>query len=153
MAIRKSKDVQAYIPTASMADIAFLLIIFFMVTTVFQVDKTSVNLPLSWERPSEITRGAAFVVLADVPSGAGGGAMERVYKFSEGEDTSRVVGDLDALYNAVLSVTQRNDEHPFVIKIDKDMEYKLVDEILETMRRAGALNLILMTEQRTVNSG
>ena len=33
------------IPTASMADIAFLLIIFFMVTISFEVDKTQVMLP------------------------------------------------------------------------------------------------------------
>ena len=33
---------EAIIPTASMADIAFLLIIFFMVTTVHDVDRTKV---------------------------------------------------------------------------------------------------------------
>ncbi len=34
MRIRKASKSSAVIPTASMADIAFLLIIFFMVTTV-----------------------------------------------------------------------------------------------------------------------
>ena len=45
MKFRKSKNIEAYIPTASMADIAFLLIIFFMVSSVFPVDKTQVDLP------------------------------------------------------------------------------------------------------------
>ena len=45
MKVKKSKAVDAYIPTASMADIAFLLIIFFMVSSVFPVDKTQVDLP------------------------------------------------------------------------------------------------------------
>jgi len=150
MGIHKSKDVEAYIPTASMADIAFLLIIFFMVTTVFQVDKTSVNLPRSWERPVEIPRKAAFVVLAKMSSGGGG--EELIYKFSAGEDTSHVIPDTDGLYAEVVNITGVNDMHPFVIKIDKDVEYRLVDKILETMRKAGAQELILMTEQRTVGT-
>ena len=148
MAIHKSKDVQAYIPTASMADIAFLLIIFFMVTTVFQVDKTPVNLPGSWMRPTEIPRKAAFVVLAELTSGGGG--KELVYKFSDGVDTSHVVPDTDALYFEVINITGLNPLHPFVIKIDKDVKYSKVDEILDAMRRAGAQDLILMTEQKTV---
>lgn len=45
MKVKKSKTIEAYIPTASMADIAFLLIIFFMVSSVFPVDKTQVELP------------------------------------------------------------------------------------------------------------
>ena len=35
MKIRRTKALDANIPTASMADIAFLLIVFFMVSTVF----------------------------------------------------------------------------------------------------------------------
>lgn len=45
MKVTKSKEIAAYIPTASMADIAFLLIIFFMVSSVFPIDKTQVDLP------------------------------------------------------------------------------------------------------------
>lgn len=45
MKIKKPKVIAAVIPTASMADIAFLLIIFFMVSSVFPVDKTQVDLP------------------------------------------------------------------------------------------------------------
>ncbi|MFQ5670567.1 MAG: ExbD/TolR family protein [Acidobacteriota bacterium] len=148
MTFRKAKEISAYIPTASMADIAFLLIIFFMVTTVFQVDKTSVNLPSTWERPREIPRGAAFVVLAKLVSGAGG--EELVYKFSAGEDTSQIINGTDGLYFEVVNITGTNPLHEFVIKIDKDVKYRLVDEVLDAMRRAGAKNLILMTEQRTV---
>ncbi len=48
-------------------------------------------------------------------------------------------------------MAQANPLHPFVIKIDKTMKYRLVDEVLDAMRRAGAQDLILMTEQRTVN--
>ncbi len=39
MRFPEKKKERAYIPTASMADIAFLLIVFFMVTTIFRVEK------------------------------------------------------------------------------------------------------------------
>ena len=45
MKVSKSKEIVPYIPTASMADIAFLLIIFFMVASVFPIDKTQMDLP------------------------------------------------------------------------------------------------------------
>ena len=150
MKLKKAKEIGAVIPTASMADIAFLLIIFVMVTTVMQVDKTTVNLPKSWERPLELPRGAAFVVLGEMNSGSGG--KELVYKFSAGEDTSRIIPTgPEGLYFEVLNITGIVPTHPFVIKIDRSMKYKLVDEILDSMRRAGAQNLILMTDQRTVD--
>jgi biopolymer transport protein ExbD len=149
MKLKKSKEIGAVIPTASMADIAFLLIIFFMVTTVMQVDKTTVNLPRTWERPFELPRGAAFVVLGEMVSGSGG--KELVYKFSAGEDTSQIIPTgAEGLYFEVLNITGIAPTHPFVIKIDRTMKYKLVDEILDSMRRAGAQNLILMSDQRTV---
>lgn len=43
MKVSKSKTIEAYIPTSSMADIAFLLIIFFMVSSVFPMDKTQME--------------------------------------------------------------------------------------------------------------
>ncbi len=45
MKVKRQKVQEAYIPTASMSDIAFLLIIFFMVSSVFPVDKTQMDLP------------------------------------------------------------------------------------------------------------
>jgi hypothetical protein len=36
MKLKERKRMPAYIPTSSMSDIAFLLIIFFMLTTVFR---------------------------------------------------------------------------------------------------------------------
>ena len=71
---------------------------------------------------------------------------------SAGEDTSRIITTgPEGLYFEVLNITGVAPEHPFVIKIDRAQKYKLVDEILDAMRRAGAQHLILMTDQRTVD--
>ena len=52
------------IPTASMADIAFLLIIFFMVTINFEVDKTQVLLPKTALR-LEIPKKSAYISIIE----------------------------------------------------------------------------------------
>ena len=56
MRLKAHLQAGAVIPTASMADIAFLLIVFFMVTITFEKDKTQVALPktdLRYEIPKE----------------------------------------------------------------------------------------------------
>ena len=64
MKIGAKNKFEPAIPTASMADIAFLLIIFFMLTITFEVDKTQVQLPRT-EIRIEIPKKAAYVSLDD----------------------------------------------------------------------------------------
>ena len=86
MKVRKPKQAESYIPTASMADIAFLLIVFFMVTTNITVDRTRVSLPTSMER-TEVPKDAAVIAIEE--SG--------VVHFSDGEEQSRVINMNDIL--------------------------------------------------------
>ena len=62
MRLKHRFESEPVIPTASMADIAFLLIIFFMVTISFEVDKAQVVLPSTVVR-LEIPKKAAFLRL------------------------------------------------------------------------------------------
>lgn len=139
MKLRKSKRVDPRIPTASMADIAFLLIIFFMVTTVFQVDRTSVLLPISSER-DEIPRGAAFVVLT----------ADGTLKFSNGADESQLVVQMEDIYFAALQLVDSDPRFPFVIKADASVRYSDVDQAIDALRRAKVQKVILLTTQETV---
>ena len=138
--LRGDNQITAIIPTASMADIAFLLVVFFMVTTVFQVDKTTVDLPLSGVR-EEVPRGSAFVVVHD--DGAGG----VIYKFSSGEENSRDIEDLAGVYTEVSMMTAISQYYRFVLKADATLPYERIDEVIQVLRKAKAVHVILLTQE------
>ena len=123
-----------------MADIAFLLIIFFMVTTVHEVDRTSVNLPLARIR-EEAEKGAAIVVLAKDKAG------QIYYKFSDGEAMSTMVGGPEDIYLEASRLTYADSTKQFVLKADGAIHFEKVDELLDQMRRGGVQNVLLLTQQ------
>jgi len=130
--------VGAVIPTASMADIAFLLIIFFMVTTSHQVDRTTVNLPHASIR-QEAEKGAAIVVMNKDESG------NLVYKFSDGDEQSRLVGGPDDIYLEASRLTNENPYKQFALKADGTVHFEKIDELLDNMRRGGVQRVLLLT--------
>jgi biopolymer transport protein ExbD len=143
MRLKKPQRGDAAIPTASMADIAFLLIIFFMVTTVHDVDRTNVNLPLAMIR-EKADQGSPVVVMWQDPQQTYG---ELTYKFSNGTDMSHPVGGLRDIYLEVSQVTYVDAAAQFVVKCDGDTPFEKVDELLDTLREAGAQRLLLLTQQ------
>ena len=138
MKIRKTKMLEAVIPTASMADIAFLLIVFFMISTVFQVDKTSVQLPTSnKETRSEVIKESAFIIIKKDGS----------IKASDGQEDSRLVNLEDISVHASTWM-QKSPNQPVVIKADAGVKYSFVDDVLQNIRDAGVTNLKFLTEQQ-----
>jgi biopolymer transport protein ExbD len=138
MKLTRPKRHEAIIPTASMADIAFLLIIFFMVTTVYDLDRTSVELPTSVNRV-ENEKGAAIVVLHQDDNG------NLVYKFSDGEQTSNQVSGPGDISLEASRIVFQDSTKQFILKADGDIRYEYVDELLDTLRGAGAANVLLLT--------
>jgi len=137
MKIRRTKSLEANIPTASMADIAFLLIVFFMISTVFSVDKTTVDLPKTVKRTRfEVVKGSAFVVIM----------RDGTIKASDGQEDSKPVNieDLGILASNWMA---KNKEQPVVIKADHQVRYKKIDDVLDRLRNAGVKNLKFLSEQ------
>ncbi len=144
MAFKKRlTEIRAFIPTASMADIAFLLIIFFMVTTTFDVDRTRVNLPKS-EIRLEVPKGSAYVVIYKEP-----GTENYGYKFSDGKQMSTPVASLSDLEAQVSAVAAVDPTRPFVIKAEADTPYRIIDTVMDIFRRAGVEEIVMLTFQRT----
>jgi biopolymer transport protein ExbD len=135
----KKRPVDAVIPTASTADIAFLLIIFFMVTTTFQVDRTQIPLPKTSKR-DEVVRGSAYIVLE----------RNGTIRFTAGKDTSFLVADMEDLSGYIAEVTGTNVDHPFVIKADESLNYREIDQLLEILKDAYAKNVYFLSDQKTI---
>jgi biopolymer transport protein ExbD len=128
------------IPTASMADIAFLLIIFFMVTINFEVDKTTVKLPATQLR-FEIPKKSAYISI--ISSGQ--------IRVSSGEEISVAVPGPENVLSFAVDVVASNPGKAFVLKADKDVPYRYVDSVMDALKQARAEVIYLLSDQETVD--
>ncbi len=136
MRIRRSRlGLEPGIPTATMADIAFLLIIFFMVTTAYSIDRTPMDLPQTREQ-QQVPKGSAIVSIT----------RDGGLRFSAGEEDTQPVADIEELALSVRRVTAANTMHAFVIKADRQVRYRVIDEVLERLRLAHAENVSLLSQ-------
>ena len=131
---RSKRSLAAIIPTASMADIAFLLIIFFMVTTAYSLDRTAMELPTT-EQQEQTAKGAAIISITE----------DETFRFSEGKEDVRLVDGVGGLSEAIRRVTTANRLHPFIIKADRRVKYRVIDQVLEQLRSAGAEDVTLLS--------
>ena len=137
---RSKRSLAAVIPTASMADIAFLLIIFFMVTTAFTLDRTAMELPET-QQQEQTAKGAAIISIT----------VDETFRFTEGTEDVRRVEGIGGLAEAIRGVTAANRLHPFIIKADRRVKYRVIDQVLEQLRSAGAENVTLLSRGEGVS--
>ena len=135
---RRMGPVGAVVPTASMADIAFLLIIFFMLTTSFSPERTNVELPQS-EIRTEVPKDAAIVAIT----------ADGTILFTDGErpsETLRAVTELGLRAKEILEFLPNQE---FLIKADRAVQYRVIDSVLDQLRLNGARRIGLLTERET----
>lgn len=133
MRFEKKKDSGSGIPTGSMADIAFLLILFFMVTTVFRAETgLEVNLPEAEQGNKLPNKGISHIYL----------------------DRKGIISINDVHYNinqvsAVMSKQMQIDPGTIVsLQIDRKSKYDIVGDLFDQLSEAKALRVSLATEQK-----
>lgn len=130
----KSSKASQEIPSSSLADIAFLLLIFFMVTTVFQQDR---DRPIDWpeaeaaekidEKQKNILNiwmeqdGSIFINDQPVPM----------------ENVSQVVGPLYAESDRRLVISIRGD---------RDVPYRYMDLVQQELVSAGVVRVVFAAQ-------
>ena len=125
------------VPTASMADIAFLLIIFFMLTTSFSPEKTNVTLPASAIQ-TQVTEGAAIIAIKDTGE----------LWFTDGEQQSQPISSAEEIGRRAAAIVEQAPTKEFLIKADRSVPFEAVDEVLEALRSNQVRNIGLLTALR-----
>lgn len=117
------------VPMSSMADIAFLLIIFFMLTTVFSVDQgIIIELPETSQREAVDVREVVLVIDAE----------GKVH--AEGKELT-----MDKVGGYVKSRRRANPNRPVVVRSDKNVTYGVVADVMDELLKAGVRDVALPT--------
>ena len=129
MRFPKSSKVGAVIPTASMADIAFLLIIFFMLTTVFAADSgIIIELPETQVRERVELREIVLSITAQGELHADGKRM-----------------DMEKLGGYIQTKRAANPNRPVVVRSDRNVDYGVVADVMDELLQAGVRDVALPT--------
>ena len=130
----QKKKVASEIPTASMADIAFLLIIFFMVTTVFRMPQAlEINLPPDEDVKIEVAESKVLSVRV---------LPDRAY-WKHGVDPWERT-DVPGL-EEVFDQRRGNRDLVVVIKIDRDARFNNMVDIIDELDLANLTRFSLGT--------
>jgi biopolymer transport protein ExbD len=132
MKIKRIARSLVVIPTASTADIAFLLIIFFMLTTVFRKERGQKLILPSAKSTERILKRKHLSYIWLTKDG-------KIFVMDQRVSPQRISYDfrLKVLEDPNLIV---------MLMFDKDVKYAYVDSILEALREARALRITFSTE-------
>ncbi len=136
---RKSR-VSDDIPTASMADIAFLLLIFFLTTTVFEEEKgLPIVLPEAAAEQVEVSQKNIihFIVQPD------GSVVIR-----RGESTAEQVVAYSQIEGIMRQEIGSNPEIIAAVKTDPDAPYRHMINVLDELQKASAQRISLQVLEK-----
>lgn len=139
----RARRVGGEIFTASMADIVFLLIVFFVLTYNTEVDRTQVDLPETWVR-TDIPKKAAVISIAPPAQG-------EVIRVSTGEEMSLPVSTDEEIVTFASNVVAQDPTKEFIIKADRGVRYERVDAVLDALKQAKVKVIFLLSNQETVD--
>ncbi len=128
MVVEKKKERNSEIPTASLADIAFLVLIFFLVSSTIDVDKgISLVLPAKGET-KDIRKENISNLLVN--------AQGEVLLDNE-------LVPIPMIKNVVREKLARNDKLIISVKTDRETEYQVYIKVMDQLKQAGAKRISL----------
>lgn len=131
---RRSK-VSGEVPAASMADIAFLLLIFFLVTTTFPKDKgLQLTLPPKDEEIEVSPKNVLFFVIQT------NGSVEVRRGESQDIETIDDPGQIETIWRQAVG---ENPELIAAVHTHPDAEYRFTIAVLDALKLAGATRISL----------
>ncbi|HIF57266.1 MAG: biopolymer transporter ExbD [bacterium] len=131
---QKSSKASSEIPSSSMADIAFLLLIFFMVTTVFQRDR---DRPIEWteaESAQKIDEKQKNILNIWLEREGGVFINDQPHTM---EQATTVVAPLYAASERALVISVRGD---------REVPYRYMDQLQTALVNAGVVRVVFATQ-------
>ena len=132
----KKSKVSDEIPSSSMADIAFLLLIFFLVTTVFPKDKgLSIVLPERGETTEVSQKNILHLIVQ--PTG-----IVDVKRGESQQVQQMAPDDVESLWRLEVAA---NENLIAAVKTHPEAAYKIMVDVLDALHSAGAERISLQT--------
>ena len=133
---RKSKAASE-IPSSSLADMAFLLLIFFMVTTTFRKEEDRDVVFPEAEATEKLEQPRKDILHVYVESDGSIYINDQLYT-------------ADQVSNVIAPMYMENTSMVVMLRSDRDVAYVQIDQILEELQAAGAVRVAFYTnlEQR-----
>jgi biopolymer transport protein ExbD len=135
---KKSANAKQEIPMASMPDIIFMLLIFFMVVTVLREDDLQVrNLLPQAEAVDKIEEKRLVSYVYVGPEKLAGNQLgETAIQIDDA-----IIEDINAVRNIMYRKVSENQRMIVSMKIDKDSKMSDINEVQQELREAGALRI------------
>lgn len=122
MKIQQKKE-EPEIPTASMADIAFLLIVFFMLTTVFSANRGMEHMLPPKEELDDVIDPEEAIYIKIFPSG----------QFMMDSQTYSI-DQVDKVYEYVDAKVQKNAKKPIIVHTNPEANYGDMVSVLNQLK-------------------
>lgn len=124
----------ASVPTGSMGDIVFLLLIFFMATTIFKLEEgLTVTLPRA-ESGVRVRRESVTHVWVDA---RGNITIDDAFL------------TLPMIEGILIQKVRENPQLLVGVNLDSNLSYELVDKVLRQLRKANAINVSFTNDVET----
>jgi biopolymer transport protein ExbD len=140
MRLPKLRPIAPAVPVAAFANIMLLLAIFFLLSTSFAPDRGAISLPRAPGLNDAAPGAACLIVLRRVSPSSG---EELGWRFSDRNGEVHDLTGPEALYFEASRIVDADPERTFLLRIDAGVRYAVVDDILETLRKAGVRNVVL----------
>ena len=138
----RHRKTSAGIFTASMADVVFLLIVFFVLTYTFPLDPTRMELPRTKVRTT-VPEGAAIISIAPPEN-------DEMIRVSTGKERALPIGSAEEVVSFAATLIAADPGHPFVVRADQGVRYARIDTVLDALKQADARDVYLLSEQKTI---
>jgi len=136
----RPRPISPAVPVAALANVSLLLVFFFLLSTRFAPRHPGLALPQAPGLHEAAPRAVSIVVQRRSGPVDGDHLSWRVEQANgEAED----LPGPDSLYLSASRIVDKDPELTFVLRVDAGVRFAVVDEMLETLRKAGVRNVVL----------